>query len=201
MAETAGMKELAGMERFSSKSRIRREPTRAPYSPWLSLPGRVSPSRSGIVSWSQSKERATATRASLGQVAGASERPARTRWTWPRQVGSSHRHVSSDDSGVVTMHQVRRKRRQTHGEVIGAVGVRRAVLNPLAGGRQDRLAGAHVEDAAPIREADGAAQHQRVFVEFRRLAGFQPAAWALHLGDAERARGRIDAAHVLANDL
>src|SRR5258708_15905320 len=70
-------------------------PPREPNSPWLSLPGLVSPSRSGIVSWSESNDRATATVAPPGQLTGASERPARTCCTCPRHVCSSHCHGSS----------------------------------------------------------------------------------------------------------
>src|SRR6266571_3395895 len=89
------MKKVARTPLASSRRRMRGAPTREPNSPWLSLPGLVSPSRNGMVSWSESKDNATATRAPPGQFRGASERPARTCCTCPRQVCSSHSHGSS----------------------------------------------------------------------------------------------------------
>src|SRR5437016_1114044 len=125
------MKKLALMRFRSSKSRMRREPTRAPYSPWLSLPGRVSASRSGMVSWSQSNDSATATRAWFGHVSGASERPARTCWTCERQVGSSQRHGSAVVLElIIAVHQLRRKRGYADRDVFRAVSVWGAVLDP-----------------------------------------------------------------------
>jgi hypothetical protein len=44
------MKNVAGIPRSASSARIRRAPTRDPYSPCDSFPGPVSPSRSGMVS-------------------------------------------------------------------------------------------------------------------------------------------------------
>ena len=69
---------------------MRGTPTRAPYSPWLSLPGERSPLRKVRVSWSESKESATAQRAPPGHAAGLSDRPARTFSTIGRQRSSGH---------------------------------------------------------------------------------------------------------------
>ncbi len=75
------MKKLAGTSYSASNRRTLGTATLAPYSPWASFPGRVSPSRSGMVSWSGSNEIATATCAPSGQRGGTRRAPARTRST------------------------------------------------------------------------------------------------------------------------
>ena len=91
------------------------------------------------------------------------------------------------------MHRIRREGRQAHGDVFGPVGMRRAVLHPLALRRVHRL-------ASLDRERDGmglhlqlAAQHDGVFVELRGLPGLDPAAGAAHAGSVRWLAGTFTA--------
>jgi hypothetical protein len=52
---------------------------------------------------------------------------------------------------------------------------RRRVAHPLATAHEDGLAGAHVERAALVLDAQRAVEDERPLVELRALAGLDPA--------------------------
>src|SRR5207302_4033009 len=87
------------------------------------------------------------------------------------------------------------------GDVIGAAGAGGAVLDPFAGVDQDSLAGVDVDALGFGCDAEHAAQHQRIFVEFGSLAGLDPASRTLHLGDTYTGGGGVDPTDELADDL
>src|SRR5438093_1144126 len=74
------------------------------------------------------------------------------------------------------------------GDVLGTLGLGRAVLHPLAPPRDHRLSRPHVEHAARVADAEHPLQDDRVFVEFRRLPRLDPAGGAPHVGDAHGVR-------------
>src|SRR5688572_16652437 len=98
------------------------------------------------------------------------------------------------------MDRVHRKRRQAHGDVFGAA-VRRAVANPLAGRRDDRLSGVDVDHAVLVLDTHGALQHDRDLLELRPLSGFLPSRRRDHARDAHRGMAGVDAAGVLLDPL
>ena len=80
--------------------------------------------------------------------------------------------------------------------VLRTTGEWRAVANPLAGGGDDRLAGAHLHDATFVLDAERAAEHDGDLLEFRALSGLLPALGRLHARDAHAIVRRIHAAGV-----
>src|SRR5207237_10245102 len=92
---------------------------------------------------------------------------------------------------AVAMDAVRRERGQAHGNVLRALRLRRAVLDPLATARDHRLPRADVERTARVTHAQHAAQDDRVLVEVRRLSRLDPAGGAPHVRDAHRLVLRI----------
>lgn len=82
------------------------------------------------------------------------------------------------------MHGFRRKSGDAHGDVFRAVRPGCAVLDPFTALRNDGLAGLDVENTGPGLYAKKSAQHDRVLIELRRLAGSDPPARAFHTRDA-----------------
>src|SRR5947209_14224065 len=80
----------------------------------------------------------------------------------------------------VAMHGFHGEGRQTHGDVLSALGARRRVLHPLPFVRDDGLAGIDVGDAVARDDAQRAAQDDGVFVELRSLSRLDPAARTVH---------------------
>src|ERR1041384_2730378 len=78
---------------------------------------------------------------------------------------------------LVSMHRLHREGRDAHGDVLRAVRSRRAVLNPFSMVRDDRLPGMNVDDTTLVRHPEHPFEHDTVFVELRRLPGFDPARW------------------------
>ena len=78
-----------------------------------------------------------------------------------------------------------RECRQADRDVLGTT-VRRAVPDPLAWRRDDRLAGVDVDDAAFVFDPHGAFQHDRDLLELRPLAWFLPARRRHHARHADR---------------
>src|SRR5678815_452691 len=74
----------------------------------------------------------------------------------------------------VAVHCARRERRDAHRHVLRALGSRRAVAHPGTARRDDRLPGMDFEHTAVMLDAQHAAKHDRVLVEFRRLPRLDP---------------------------
>jgi len=83
------------------------------------------------------------------------------------------------------MHRPRRKCRQTHCYIFRAVGVRRAVLHPLARVRDHSLAGGHIERTVLVADKQRTFQHDSEFIETRCLTRLNPTTRAAHVRDAE----------------
>src|SRR5688572_26611952 len=99
------------------------------------------------------------------------------------------------------MDGIRRKRGQADRDVFRSLRFRRAVLNPLARRRDDRLPGAHVEAAAFVLHPHHPAQHDGDFLELGSLARLDPAGRRSHPGDADAAVPAVHAADKLLNPL
>src|SRR5262245_41312843 len=93
----------------------------------------------------------------------------------------------------IAMHRVHRKRRETNGDVLGTR-LGRAVAHPLAGRRDHGLAGAHVEGAALVLDAERAVQDNSDLFEGRPLSRLTPALWRDHPRDADSGMPGVDAA-------
>jgi hypothetical protein len=63
--------------------------------------------------------------------------------------------------------------------------MRRAVLHPFTGMRDNRLSGLHVQRAASMGDAQDTFEHHGEFVELRFLTRFYPAAWTSHVSHAQ----------------
>jgi hypothetical protein len=98
------------------------------------------------------------------------------------------------------MYGVRRECRQADGNVFGAALFGTAVLNPLAGVRNDCLTAANVYRAGFRRHAERPMQNHCVFVELRSLAGLDPSGGAPHSSDAGLFRLRIHTSDILFNN-
>ena len=83
------------------------------------------------------------------------------------------------------MDRRRSERRHTDGQVFRSIGPGRTVLHPLAAPDDDCLSSADLQHTFTRGHTEQAAQHDRVLVELRRLAGLDPALRAVHVGDAE----------------
>src|SRR5579885_1515015 len=99
------------------------------------------------------------------------------------------------------MDRIRRERWEAHGYVLRAFGVRRAVLDPLPGRRDDGLSGPHFLHALARPDRQPALQHHRILLELRRLTRLYPAARALHPRDAHFGRPGVPAPDELFDDL
>ena len=97
------------------------------------------------------------------------------------------------------MNGVDRKRRQADRDVFGALG--RAVANPLAGLRDNGLAGFYMSRSAFVLDYHFARQHQREFLEIGALAWLGPSGGTAHVRDAGMRIAGIDAANVFIEDL
>jgi len=86
----------------------------------------------------------------------------------------------------VAMYGVRRKCRQAHSDILRAIVAGGAVTHPLAAMHNDRLPGGYFLNGIAGFHLQFALQHNRVFVELRRLSGLLPARWTGHLGDTKR---------------
>src|SRR5690606_28089351 len=89
---------------------------------------------------------------------------------------------------------------QAHGDVLGAL-VARTVTDLLAGLGDDGLPGGHLDGLPLVLDQDGAAQHQRVLGELRRLRGLLPPGRGDHVRDGDRLVTAVDAADVLIDQL
>ena len=63
------------------------------------------------------------------------------------------------------------KCRETNGDVLGSIGIRRAVADPLSGFRDDGLTGVDVGVSFRVIDAYHSGQHHRVFVELGSWPG------------------------------
>src|SRR5262245_11664124 len=97
------------------------------------------------------------------------------------------------------MDQLRRKGRQADSDILGAVGLGRAVLHPFATMSDDRLTGTDVESAAAVGDAQQAPQHDSELVELRLLTRLDPAAGAAHVCDADLLVTRVYSSHILVD--
>src|SRR5688500_1833506 len=85
----------------------------------------------------------------------------------------------------VPVHGVRRERREAYRDIFGAAGFGRTVADPLAGRRDDGLAGADVQGAALVFDPQCAPEHHRDLFEVRPLARLDPTLRADHAGNAD----------------
>ena len=92
------------------------------------------------------------------------------------------------------MHRLRRKGGQTHGDVFGSFRSRRTISNPFPAMGHDRLPGLDMNGSSLGFHMQHPAEHQRIFVELRRLPRFHPTGWTLHPSHAQLSRVRIDQA-------
>src|SRR5262245_23685955 len=83
------------------------------------------------------------------------------------------------------MEGLRRERRETDSDVLGALSARRAVSNSFTRPGDDGLAGVNFVYAALGFDAHGPAQDDRDFLELGLLCGLFPAAGRDHAGDAD----------------
>jgi len=74
------------------------------------------------------------------------------------------------------MHRLRRKGGQTHGDVFGSFRSRRTISNPFPAMGHDRLPGLDMNGSSLGFHMQHPAEHQRIFVELRRLPRFHPPA-------------------------
>jgi len=74
---------------------------------------------------------------------------------------------------------------QADGNVFGALGTGRAVLDPFSGGRNDGLTGRNVKRSCFVSNTQAATEDESVFVEVRRLAGLDPAGRTAHVRDTD----------------
>ena len=81
----------------------------------------------------------------------------------------------------VAVHGVGRESRQADGDVLGTAGLGRAVADPLARPRHDRLPRADVDDAGLVLDADHAAEHDGDLLEVGALSRLDPAVGRRHL--------------------
>ena len=78
-----------------------------------------------------------------------------------------------------------RKGGKADGNVFGALGPGRAVLDPFSGVSDDRLTGRNVKSSFLVSHTKAAPQDESIFVEVRRLAGLDPAWRTAHVRDAD----------------
>lgn len=92
------------------------------------------------------------------------------------------------------MNCLRRECRQTDGDVLGAVGPRRTITDPLARLSDDGLADANLQNAAFVFDTEHTGEHNGYLVEGRPLAGLDPTTRRFHASDAELVVAGIHAA-------
>src|SRR5262245_60279618 len=91
----------------------------------------------------------------------------------------------------IAMYRVHRKRRETDGDVLGTR-LGRAVAHPLARCGDHGLAGAHVEGAALVLDAERAVQDNGDLFEGRPLPRLTPPLWRDHPRDADGGMPGVD---------
>src|ERR1051325_8309262 len=94
------------------------------------------------------------------------------------------------------MNCLRRKCRQTDGDIFRAVWHWRAVLNPFTCSCKHGLAGVHIEPAIRICDAQGSLEDKGELVKFRRLAWLYPSTRAAHVSHAEAGFASVHASNV-----
>src|SRR5438552_1607544 len=99
------------------------------------------------------------------------------------------------------MYRVRREGGETNGDIFCALGCRRAVLDPLAGMRDDRLAGANIQNAASVRDPQEPFQDDGELLEFRSLAWLGPTGRTSHVGDAKPNVAGVHSTNVFIDEL
>ncbi len=99
---------------------------------------------------------------------------------------------------MVPMDGVGRECRNANRHIFSTI--RRAVANPLAFMRDDRLACFDVCDSALVLDPHHAFEHYGVFVEIRTLTGLGPPSRTAHVRDAGLRVARIHAADVFVDD-
>src|SRR5262249_7080298 len=138
----------------------------------------------------------------VGATSGASSSPLIRRPLCCRMAPDSTPAGDGRPLGsLAAVHGLGREGRQTDGHILGAFGLRRAVAHPLAGAREHRLAGANVEHAALVVDAQHPPEDQRVLVELRRLSRLLPPGGAAHARDAHRRRAGVHATDILVDRL
>src|SRR6185369_2218821 len=99
------------------------------------------------------------------------------------------------------MHGGRRKCRQAHGNILGALRTRGAVPDPLSARGHDGLSGADLMDGGFGFDAKQPAKDDRVLVKFWCLSRLGPARWALHPCDTDLGGLTVDQPEELLNEL
>src|SRR5215472_15722741 len=89
---------------------------------------------------------------------------------------------------LITVHRVHGECRQADGDVLGAIGFGRGVLDPFASMRDYSLSRADIEFSGFGCHAKQAAQNDGELVEVRSLPWLNPALWTAHVGNAD---GRV----------
>ena len=99
----------------------------------------------------------------------------------------------------VTANRVRRKRRQAHRNVLGALGLRRAVTDPFPGRHMHDLTSMYLEHGRLGLDSEHAGEHECELIKLRGLPRLFSAGRAFHAGHTELIRARVHPPHVLLN--
>jgi len=97
------------------------------------------------------------------------------------------------------MRPVDGKRRSTNRKVLRALRFGGAVSNPFTPVGNHRLTGRNIEHATPVFDPQNALQNHCIFLEIRRLPGFDPASGAAHVSDAKSFYVRVYTTDVLVD--
>src|SRR4029078_10049537 len=95
----------------------------------------------------------------------------------------------------------REQPRELNRDLVPAPRLGRGVAHPLPRPDEDRLAGADVEGARLVLDAQRTVDDDGVLVEVGALAGLDPALGRLHARDAQALVARVDAADELVDQL